>query len=136
MKTQVEIPPAVAEWLEGIRKEAYQKGWDDATAALVQAAASARPADSESKGGGLKRKPFKPANAEGEESNRDKVIRALRAKPGMRFADIPRWLQDEDPSVNRLTILTTAKRLYKNKVLKKRGVRLYVNDATEQQEAA
>lgn len=135
MKTQTEIPQAVVDWLESAKKEAYQKGWADATAALVQAAASARPTDSSPKGGGLKRKPFKPANAEGEESNRDKVIRALRAKPGMRFADIPRWLQEEDPSVNRLTILTTAKRLYKTKVLKKRGVRLYVNDTPEQEAA-
>lgn len=136
MDNRIEIPSAVAEWLERIRQEAYQKGWDEATVALVQAAKSARPVDISSKERKIDRKPFRAANATGEESNKDKVIRALRNEPGMRFADIPRWLQKEDASINRLTIITTARRLLKNRVLRKRGVRLYVNDAPEQQEAA
>ncbi len=133
MKTQVEIPSHVLDWLEGRDRQAYQKGWEDATAALVQAAASARP------GGKIAEKPTTPAfkppvsPPPANETNRDRIIRALKAKPGMRAADIARWLINENPEVNRMTILTMTKRMQKDHALRKRGNGLYVNEIRDQE---
>lgn len=137
MTIQTQIPPAVLEWIEELQKQAYQKGWDEATAALVQAAASARPGNGTVVKGKLERKKPKISAPQGGESNRERVLRALKNKPGMRLAEIARYLTEEDSTVNRLSILTTAKRMHKDRTLRKRGNKLFINDTPEQnQEAA
>jgi flagellar biosynthesis/type III secretory pathway protein FliH len=154
---RIEVPDAVVQWLEATRlegrqeghKEGYQKGWDEATAALVEAARAKR-----SEGGvappGSGERPHiariradiengaEPA-AETEERNYTKLVMgALAARPGMRAMQIVDWILERDSNANRNSILTAIKRLKKpnNKRIRQHSLRLYLVQSEEQREAA
>lgn len=124
----VKIPPHVLDWFEEIEKTAYQKGWDDATAALIEAAKARRPvmelpAATDSP---TQRRVTLPTIRAGRETNRAAVVRALTAKPGMRPVDVPRWLQDTGTPMNSTSIMTLIKRMRRERNIEKRGDGLYL----------
>ena len=93
------IPQHVLDWLEDIERRAYQRGWNDATHALVEAAAQNRLPNQRPM---MRRKLPTDLAAEvpAEETTRQMITRALRANPsGLRAAEVPRWLSERGPLV-------------------------------------
>jgi len=115
------------------RNEGYQKGIDDASAAAAAAVTGiaeiiknkvteTTTAVKEP----LERVRFRPRLAEsvkwtGEETNREKILRALKAKPGMRPVEIIAWLADNGGDPNTNSITTTIKRMRDSDEIEKRG---------------
>lgn len=132
----IQIPKHVEQWIEDLQRESYQKGWDDATEALLEAAAKKRP-------GGAKT--AVPAATEpsievpsvssldreiiemlANASNRERVMFALQARPGMRPVEVVRFLESI-VAVKENSILTTIKRMRRDGEVQTRGNELYLH---------
>ena len=138
---RIAIPEEVYRWMETLQAEAYQKGWEAATAAMVEAASAKRGAPSQADANGstqplanrtrVRLSDFGNAIAP---TYRDRIIEALKAKPGMRSAEVGRWIKERHADANPNSIQTTIKRM-KKKEIRQRGVRLYLADLHEQEAA-
>jgi hypothetical protein len=115
-------------WQDGFEHghdEGYQKGWDAATAAMIEAASSKRaPMQPE-----LKLEPkvhrerthlLQPTAEVTPQTSRDLIATALLNKPGMRPTELARWAAQEHGS-NEKTILTQIKRMRKRGEFEKRN---------------
>jgi hypothetical protein len=125
----IEIPKHVTDWLEAICKDSYQKGWDGAMAAVMAAASSqhgatARAAIAQQ----TNNAPPRHRARLPQRSNRELVIEALRAKPGMRPRQVVVWLLGQGHKVIPNTILTMIKRMRKDETLVKRGEGYMLNE--------
>jgi hypothetical protein len=137
----IDIPPHVLKWLEDLERSAYQKGWDDATAAHIEAIRVRRPASQviSVAAPAQLRMADKVIAQVRKETHRQRIIRALSAHPGMRTVALARQLVEEiseaggEGSLN--AIRTTIKRMVKDGSLRKESLRLYVNEP-ERQDAA
>jgi hypothetical protein len=132
----IPIPQHVLEWIEDLRQVAYQKGWDDATAAMMEAAASKRGAITErpiAADPAATAPPTRPAFARvrlsrpfgAKLTHRIRVLRALRVHPGMRPREVVQYLvKNGDASPHQANAVETAiKRMRKGPeaVLEYRG---------------
>jgi hypothetical protein len=111
----VDIPKHVLDWLDDIETRAYQRGWDDATRALVEAAAQNRLPNQRSMV--RRRLPADLAvEAPAEETTRQMITRALRANPsGLRAVEVPRWLSEQGTAAfNHSTVYTFIKRMLRD----------------------
>jgi hypothetical protein len=110
-----DIPKHVLDWLDEIETRAYQRGWDDATRALVEAAAQNRLPNQRPM---MRRK--LPADLAVEvpagETTRQMIARALRENPsGLRAAEVPRWLSEQATTkFNEGTVHTFIKRMLRD----------------------
>lgn len=141
----IEIPKHVTQWIEDVARSSYQRGWDDATAAMLQAQAAASQRGLEhsrlpaaptvtrtaSRTTAVAPLPMTLPENGGRESARGRVIRALRVRPGMRPVEIVQCVSqlDGDDQVSEGAILTAIKRLRKNGTIEKRGTEYYLKGA-------
>jgi hypothetical protein len=123
------IPKAVLEWIEGARAESYkrghaegyQKGWEAATSALVQAARASKPEQV------VNGEPVIDFSA--AETTRDRIRLVLKSNPGLRPSEVIRWFEDHDMGDNASTLLTTIKRMRVSEMFKDRNdSRLFLED--------
>lgn len=136
------MPQQILDWLgeqERRVQEAYQKGWDDATTALVEAARAKR-----SVGAGASpvsvpviaqtspKQATVMANREGRPTNRAAVIEALRAQPGQRPSEIPRWLERAGMPMNATSILTLVKRMKREGNIVNRDGRYFLSENSKE----
>jgi hypothetical protein len=134
MTTQanIHVPNAVAEWFTQVEREAYMRGWNEATQAILLAAAAVKPpAASLSRtdsNGSARPQMFAPV---GGVTNRERVIRALQAKPGMRPREVAKWIQSTEPEIKTRSIETAVKRMKGKEIDKNRSPELYLTAGTQ-----
>lgn len=123
------IPDYVLQALERMRREAklredaaYQRGWDSATAALVNAANTTRVAVPAEVGAAE----TQIAELAAANNNRERVTIALRARPGMKGMEVFGWLAQLGFDVKRQSILTVIKRMRKDGEIQSKGSKLYL----------
>lgn len=97
---------------EALRAE-YERGWDDAMAALVQTASGKRPKPS---------KAAALADLSSRITAREAITQALQARPGMQAAEIYRWAEAQGFSVTFEAIRAAIKRLRQSESLIRSGV--------------
>ena len=144
------IPPPVLRWLEDLETKAYQRGWEDATRAMIAAASSHRIAgplailndravEADAAGPQPIRKISPVIRAMGK-TNADFVMATLREHPGLRPIGIFRVLDEAGYQPNRESILTCIKRLRNEGRIVRRGTGaeagLYLAESETMQEAA
>jgi len=92
--------------------EGYQKGLDDASATVAEAIASKRAESAPAESRHHERAQLiESIQWSPDDTNRDRILRAVRAQPGMRPVEIIKWLQDHGANPNENSILTTIKRM-------------------------
>lgn len=147
--TKFTIPEPMAQWLASIQDEAYQrgheegyqKGWDEATAALVEAAKEKRvtpahtPQEPRVSEQPLSIRTRVRASDFEDLSYKQRIVSALRESPGLRAADIARRLKALDPRVNENSVKTTIKRM-KNKEIRQTRNKKWLLNEDHSQEAA
>jgi hypothetical protein len=111
------IPKYVIEALERWQRETEVKAFEAAARAIVEAATRNGPGAS---GLMLQEEKQEHKSPQVGETNRDRVLRALRAKPGMRPSEVVKWLKSQGNSFNEQSILTTIKRL-QDDAIERRG---------------
>jgi len=108
------VSQAIEKWAKQREDAAYQRGWDACAAALMEAAAKQRSPNSPP----LAEHPVRDLSQEArligelaQATNRERVAFALRSRPGMRMAEVPRFLAEFVPDINVQSIYTTIKRM-------------------------
>ena len=139
------IPPHVLNWLEDLETKAYQKGWEDATRAMMSAAASQRIAgplailnDGTAETEATAPQPIRrisPVIRAMGKTNADFVLATLRERPGLRPIEVFQALHEGGYQPNRESISTCIKRLRNEGRIMKRGTGLYIAEP-EAKEAA
>jgi hypothetical protein len=132
----IKIPEHVTSWLEELQLAAYQRGWDEATAAFQRAAASMRPTgpatSNEVKGSAeqtaivRRRRATVPSEVSSGSTARERILAALLERPGMRPVEVVAFLKQFDPSLKDQTVLTAIKRLRHSHGLEYRGGGLHI----------
>jgi hypothetical protein len=121
------IPQYVIESLERWQRETEVKAFEAAARAIMEAATRNVPNAS---GLALPENKQEQTSTQGVETNRDRVLRALRAKPGMRPSEVVKWLKSQGNNFNEQSILTTIKRL-QGDVIERHGDGYYIREITE-----
>jgi hypothetical protein len=142
--TKIAIPDHVIGWLETMQLEAYQKGWDDATAAVVEAASAKRGASS-TKAPDTSRPPVihhvRPSEIGTGKTDGlsypDWVVQALEFQSGIRAVQVANWVLERNPAANRQSIYTAIKRMKiaRNQRVRQHGVKLYLVQPDKQEAA-
>jgi hypothetical protein len=99
----------LAQTMEELLKQAYQRGWDDATAALIAAARAGAVADpAPTKTNGAEHPSISEIDA--HVTAREAVERALRARPGMHSSEIHKWVVANGMQIKFEAVRTAIKR--------------------------
>ena len=135
------LPDYVTDALDRMQREAkereqvaFQRGWDAATSALIQAATNARES-------ALPSKPVDPGEALVAElinakSNRERVEITLKLRGGMRPIEVFNYMASIGLPVKRSGILTVIKRMRADGALYNRGTQVLLTPTASVKHAA
>jgi hypothetical protein len=126
--------------VEGL-EEGYQKGIEAASAAIAGVAETIKGKivktphhpwveEHSTPAGRIRPRLTETVEWTGEETNREKILRALQAKPGMRPVEIITWLEQNGAEPNTNSISTTIKRM-RDIDIEKRGEGWFIRDQVE-----
>lgn len=100
--------------IEAALQDAYQRGWDDATAAVLQAASSRHPNVSKGLATGQTQNDQRRigmSELRNRVTAREAVTQALKVKPGMQSKEIFHWIEASGLSVSFEAVRTAITRL-------------------------